>query len=184
MSEHPSPTNVQAIRDLAYQALINREWARAADLFASVFDGTEAAVATCLGYVYSHKDSLVCDRAKAILYYRIAAEAGDKEAIKALGGLLYEEKDDAEACRWLGLCSADGDAECSYFLYRSSKRAGQRPLAAQSLQIAARRGHPLAAQKWACDAIIGRYGASQVINGLVLYFKNLPKLYNYVKQID
>jgi hypothetical protein len=51
----PSPEEMDSRRRAAYERLQKKEWDIALELFLQIFDGSNAPIANCLGFVYDKK---------------------------------------------------------------------------------------------------------------------------------
>ena len=165
----------------AYDFLRRKDWPNALERFRQIFDGHNPAIATCIGFIYDQKGSTFYDPEKAIEYYTIAANGGDAYAQYALGGILFERGESAQAINWYARCSAAGDANCSYMAYRLNKVRKNEQEASIFLERASNQGHPVAIQKFAVYYMLGRFGIRGILKGIQMYIKNVPKLINFTK---
>lgn len=177
-----SINDLNVVRKEAYGRLERKEYGRALALFEHVFDGKEAWVASCMGFIYSRRDSGEYNRTKAKRFYRIAAEQGDTYAQYALGGLLTEDGNSEDAQRWYTMGSDAGEPSCSYILYRHFKSRGDNETAERYFNRAVDQGNPIAFQHLSIRYVKGYFGISGVLKGFNMYIKNIPKLIRYIKE--
>ena len=169
-------------RQLAYTLLRERRYGEALQRFLEVFDGTEPEIANCIAYIYSLSDYDGKNEGKSLEYYQVSASRGDDYAQYAIGGIYFVRGDIASAVRYYELASKNGNAECSYQLYKILRDSGNRNGADEILKRAADQGHPLCITKRSIRAINGKYGAHSIIPGIISYFRNIPALIKYSKE--
>lgn len=126
---------LNAHRQRAYDLLLSKNYDESRRLFESIFDGSDAAVASCLGIIHSGAGPIY-HIGKAERYYRIAAEAGDLVGQYALAGLLKERDETQAALTWYEKASDAGDAPSSYMLSVLYDAHGAKDLAARFLDRA------------------------------------------------
>lgn len=169
-------------RGKAYNYLSEKRWGEARDEFEQIFDGTDAAIATCLGFIYDQKDTPFCDPDRAEKYYRISAEKGDTYAQYALGGLLLAKGEKALALAWYKQCSSGGNANCSYIAYQLYKERKEEQESEAYFRLAFNQGHPIAVQKRSLEYMKGKFGLHNVAVGLFMYLRNIPTLTRFVRE--
>jgi TPR repeat protein len=172
---------LNALRQEAYRFLKRKDYRKSRELFERVFDGKEASIASCLGYIHSRRGCEEYDVAKAIEYFNIAARNGDTFAQYALGGLLRDRGEIDKALDLYRKASENGSSACSYILYQNYRSCGDNGAAERYFDRAVQQGNPPAIQRLSIRYLTGRFGLKGIPFGIYMYFKNIPALIRFTK---
>jgi TPR repeat protein len=180
--EPVSSDQVNRRRQQAFDLLARKQYRQSREMFERVYDGQEAAIASCLGFIHAQINSAEYDYEKAVAYYQVAANQGHPYSQYALGGLLMQRGQLDKALEWYIKASDLGNAECSYAAFQLLRRRGDLTEARRLLDRAVALGHPIAIQRRATEYLKGQFGVRHVPTGIWLYFKNIPNLIKYAKE--
>jgi tetratricopeptide (TPR) repeat protein len=169
-------------RRRAYELLRQKRYEAALEIFLKIFDGTEPAVANCVGRIYASKSFPGFNLESAKRYFSISATSDDPYGLYYLGRICRSQGQMDEAVQLYKRASDAGNHEAAYGLYLYYRKTNL-STAMRYLDKAAAAGNefPPAITTKAILSMEGRYGWKNIPAGIVSYVKNIPRLIEFTR---